>query len=217
MNPAKTKSLVGCPTIKNHRISTTAFNRRQTEQGQTYSSTNREAVSCEICDIVIQRRSMKRHLLTQHETYERPTTHNRITETINIPPRTYNISMPNGTPTDCPVPLCTGSYKTRDSMRTHFQHRHWHDTIIITEEGPLPRCNQCLMFTRTANTNKHYATQRCKQGTIRALRRQQQLEYETGTNNTILVKGVECQVEMTHQVVYDGLSPRLILQSDHEL
>jgi hypothetical protein len=27
----------------------------------------------------------------------------------------------------------------------------------------------------------------------------------------------QCQVESTHLVVYDGLSPRLILQSDHEL
>jgi Reverse transcriptase (RNA-dependent DNA polymerase) len=190
MNPAKTKSLVGSPTIKTHSISTPAFNRGCTGEGRTYASINREQIPCEVCGKTLQRKSMKRHLLTQHDLYCRPTKRHRVSDIHATAERTYNIYLPNGIPTDCPVPLCTANYKTRDSMRTHFQHRHWKDTIIIEEEGPLPRCNRCLMFTRSANTDKHYNTQRCQAGTNRAQRRQQQADNEVGEDNIIYIRGV---------------------------
>jgi hypothetical protein len=46
------------------------------------------------------------------------------------------------------------------------------------------------MFTRSANTDKHYNTQRCQAGTNRAQRRQQQVENEVGEDNIIYIRGV---------------------------
>jgi hypothetical protein len=44
------------------------------------------------------------------------------------------------------------------------------------------------MFTRSANTNKHYNTQCCQAGTNRAQRRQQQLDNKDGKNNIVYIQ-----------------------------
>jgi hypothetical protein len=185
MNPTKTKSLSGSPTIKTHRISTPAFNRRCTGEGRTYASINREQIPCEVCGKTLQRKSI-------NGTYSRSTSYtkrHRISDVHATAERTNNISLPNVYLTDCPVPLCTGNYKTRDSMQTHFQHLHWKDNIIIEEEGPLPRCNRCLMFTRSANADKLYNTQRCQAGTNRSQRRKQQVDNNEGKDNIVYIRG----------------------------
>jgi Reverse transcriptase (RNA-dependent DNA polymerase) len=73
MNATKTKALVGRPKIITHAISTPAFNRRLSGEGRTYASNSRQTTACNICGLVLQRRSLNRHLITQHQTYERPT------------------------------------------------------------------------------------------------------------------------------------------------
>jgi hypothetical protein len=105
------------------------------------------------------------------------------------PINTYTISMDNKTPTSCPVPNCPGSYNTRIGMRTHFQHRHWRDIIIIEEEGRLPQCIKCLLFTSTALSERHRNSKTCALGQTRRERRQQQLTNEIGESTTIYVNG----------------------------
>jgi uncharacterized C2H2 Zn-finger protein len=53
-------------------------------------------------------------------------------------------------------------------MRRQFKYRHLTDTIIILEEGELPRCPRCGMF---GNFRKgHDQTKTCKEGTLTDLR-----------------------------------------------
>jgi Reverse transcriptase (RNA-dependent DNA polymerase) len=114
MNANKTKALVGRPKIITHHISTAAFNR-----GHTYASNNRQLTTCNICGLEMQRKSIKRHLINQHQVYERPSTSYNITTAINTGPRTYTILLPNNNPvpTPCPVPNCIVSYSSRSSMQ----------------------------------------------------------------------------------------------------
>jgi hypothetical protein len=97
--------------------------------------------------------------------------------------------MDNNTYTQCPVPNCTGRYKTRISMRQHFQNRHWNDAILITEEGQLPQCNKCLLFTSNALSLRHQNSKSCAAGQARRERREQQLSNEQGESATITIKG----------------------------
>ena len=68
---------------------------------------------------------------------------------------TYRMSIPKGHKGEvvCPVDGCLASMlqKKCTSLRKHFRLRHLlEDTIIIEEEGPLPRCNRCGFFSTTA-------------------------------------------------------------------
>jgi hypothetical protein len=167
--------LVAHPKIPNHRIRTPAFNRRLSGEGSTFASNERQLTICSICGTELQRKSLKRHMTTKHNNYSRPQKPSKLSTLFNRPSRTYNIEMnPNpDEPTDCPVPLCPGQYKTANIMRTHFNHRHWQDTIIIAHEGPLPQCERCLLFTSNANSDIHKNSQRCMHGHNRLLRREQ--------------------------------------------
>jgi hypothetical protein len=55
---------------------------------------------------------------------------------------------------------------TRTSMRAHFRNKHSrHDRLIIEEEGLLPRCEECGMFSSTAASASHRETAFCKNET----------------------------------------------------
>ena len=59
-------------------------------------------------------------------------------------------------------------------MRVHFVHRHFHETVVILEEGnpPLPQCLQCnLQVSRKALNGRHLGTSQCRTGTERKIRR----------------------------------------------
>jgi hypothetical protein len=102
--------------------------------------------------------------------------------------------MDNQTPLSCPVPNCPGSYTTRIGLRTHFQHRHWRNIIIIEEEGYLPQCNKCLLFTSTALSERHRNSKTCALGQTRREQRQQQLTNEIGKSTIIYVNGTAIEI-----------------------
>ena len=81
---------------------------------------------------------------------------------------TYRMSIPKGHTGEvvCPVDGCFASIvkkEKRTYLRKHFRLRHLEDTIIIEEEGPLPlpRCNLCGFFSKTASTLRHQGTAEC--------------------------------------------------------
>jgi hypothetical protein len=187
MNAGKTKALISQPTITNHRICTPAFNRRKSGEGPSYLSDNRALINCTVCGLELQRRSYKRHLINKHNQYTRPEKRSRTSHLFNRPSRTYRIDLINGDETECPAPLCPGTYKTAAAMRSHFQYRHWQDTIIIEREGQLPQCERCLLFTSNANTNRHLSSKRCAEGHQRRIRREQQHTNEMSEDTTILI------------------------------
>jgi hypothetical protein len=56
--------------------------------------------------------------------------------------------------TECPLAECPCKTNSPKAVRTHFRNKHNKDTIIIEEEGPLPRCPFCGIFRRTVG-EKH--------------------------------------------------------------
>jgi hypothetical protein len=78
----------------------------------------------------------------------------------------YEISMPEYKQLSvCPVPGCNTTIQDRHGMRRHFLFRHYFDTIIILEEGQLPRCENCGMFcTLSALASTHPESALCREG-----------------------------------------------------
>lgn len=67
---------------------------------------------------------------------------------------------------------CSGKAKDWGSLRRHFHHRHVRDTLVILEEGRLPRCELCDMFvSHQAIRQGHQRTKACKTGAARKRQR----------------------------------------------
>ena len=68
-------------------------------------------------------------------------------------------------------------------MRVHFVHGHVQDTVVILEEGnlPRPRCPRCdMQVPRKALNGRHLGTAQCAKGAERKRRRL--VETETREN-----------------------------------
>jgi hypothetical protein len=61
-------------------------------------------------------------------------------------PNEYVLSVNGEAATQCPVPSCPVKPITRRTMRVHFRNVHNNDSLIVEEEGPLPRCERCGLF-----------------------------------------------------------------------
>jgi hypothetical protein len=78
-------------------------------------------------------------------------------------------------------------------MRVHFAHRHPFDTIIIDEEGPLPRCARCDMFVPLSAAFSHPTSERCVLGAERKRKRLQEITNIEAQNTTFSVNDSELE------------------------
>jgi exonuclease III len=193
MNATKTKSMNSHPGSELHYIATPAFSRRMLGIGPSYSATQRRVISCPVCEASVQQRNLKTHLITQHQIFERPTKRLKSSFPAQRNPASYNVSLPPGTWVACPVPNCDGRASTRDSMRVHFAHRHPFDSIIIDEEGPLPRCERCDMFVPLSATLSHPLSERCQAGAERKRKRLQDIANIEAHNTSFTVGDSELE------------------------
>jgi Reverse transcriptase (RNA-dependent DNA polymerase) len=166
INPNKTKILVGRPTITNHRICDAFFNCRFGGTDPTYTEYMKEEIECQFCQLKMKRKSIPHHYILKHNHYERPTRRNLVLPMFQENSETFFISMNNRDYVDCPVPSCPATYYKRNTMRQHFNFRHWHRTIIIAEEGLLPQCPRCLLFCSIAHQPRHFNSATCRKGTL---------------------------------------------------
>jgi Reverse transcriptase (RNA-dependent DNA polymerase) len=72
INASKTKILLGQPAQPYHSMSTQAYNRRITGEGQTYRERMQVIVECPICYTEMQKASLPQHLMSIHNEYNRP-------------------------------------------------------------------------------------------------------------------------------------------------
>jgi Reverse transcriptase (RNA-dependent DNA polymerase) len=105
-NANKTKILVGRPAIYNHCISSPVFNRCFGGNEPSYTEYQQQLVDCIICRQQLQRASLPRHMLLQHNEYARPERRSTILPRFTEPSQTYTVSMDSQNAVDCPVPTC---------------------------------------------------------------------------------------------------------------
>jgi len=120
---------------------------RRTRMGET-----REKGKCEICGKIMLKRSLKRHMETIHKKKEEKYT--KRTEEDN---GNYRIEIKKNRKNECPIAGCPGRGRDKHSMYRHFCLRHPKATIIIEEDGELPRCPLCGYLTN--DVDQHQQTE----------------------------------------------------------
>jgi hypothetical protein len=160
----------------------------QTEQ--TYIECKRQQIECDICNTLIQARSLHRHRITKHGIDTAAIVQQTTPLHLSDHGNTYEISMPEYKHAgQCPVPGCNTIIKDRHGMRRHFLFRHYYDTIIIREEGQLPRCHNCGMFcTLTALAGKHMDSALCREGAKRNKRKKMNLQCIRAFRRTFQIR-----------------------------
>jgi hypothetical protein len=160
-----------------------AFDRLHKKEGKSYRERSLEKVQCQLCGVMSQRQGLKRHQSRKicersrqawatsqenptnqqdHEAQDEPP----ATDTEEQLPQEYCVFIDRSCKVECPVQNCSGRYSEGRTMRIHFRDRHPDDTIVIEQEGRLPRCTSCNMFATTVGA-AHQATKMCIEGTAR--------------------------------------------------
>jgi hypothetical protein len=146
-------------------LSSAAYKRRF-DSGPTYSIRKRRKIQCERCGTEMQARHLPNHLLHSHNIYHDVSAAGSVAMSLGRAPPHYTISMPR---TDmrvtCPVDGCPAHVCDRFGLRRHFMFRHPSSTLIILEEGLLPKCEFCRMHIPLASVRTHSSTALCRQGT----------------------------------------------------
>ena len=146
-NFRNTVSMVCHPCQSAGNLTTAAYGRRITGEGQSYKERLREQVVCKECGELLAVGSLLSHLMTQHGRAEGRRRQWTTLATGRVP-KVYQISCPEkrGRQT-CSVEWCPVRMSTRTAMQVHFVHRHVLNTVVMMEEGnsPHPRCPQCNM------------------------------------------------------------------------
>ena len=120
---------------------------------------------CEICGKKMQNASIRRHMEQHHQKHMtkyvcREAQDNGKYE-MKMRKRVYN-RVRKSVYNRCPVAQCSGGGRDKFGVYRHFCFRHPQATIIIDEDGELPRCERCGMFTK--DLEKHRKTSTCKKG-----------------------------------------------------
>jgi uncharacterized cupin superfamily protein len=170
MNADKTEAMIMnvgkvCPKMFDH-----AYRRNVEGTGSTFLEIPKEKLQCEYCGAEINRGSLAQH----HQSTRCPKGRKKHCPVIPIaksmkilflpcffsPPQEYYISVNNAFETNCPMADCPYKAKTPSKMQMHFHTHHNDDTIVIEEEGKLPRCPSCGLFQCNVG-RAHQQTKTC--------------------------------------------------------
>jgi len=231
MNATKTEFLVmqGGKRIVN--LTSAAYARMITGQGQTHRQRALEKVQCIKCGSVVNRQGLQKHQLTikckklsmsyspSSPVRERVAREQVVASPLNVSQNKYTVSIPTlcSTSVACPVPNClfqvgANRLAKRLTMRKHFQTRHMTDMIVISEEGELPQCPHCGFFGDSVGTEAHLLSQDCKKNTERRERYFNLMRsHENGDNISFTVNGTN--INKVPQFKYLG---RMLDENDND-
>jgi hypothetical protein len=137
-----------------------AYYHRITGEGKTWAEKAKEKLACELCGNIASRSNLIKHQQTKiclknRKTFIPPAETEIIQAQIEArQPQSFTISVNKTNETKCPVSDCQYRTSQPKLMCRHFRNIHNADTIIISEEGPLPRCNICGLFQQSVGSGK---------------------------------------------------------------
>ena len=121
----------------------------------------------------------------------------------------FNVDIEKGKYNNCPIPGCTGGSKDKFGMYRHFCYRHSEATLIIKDDGLLPKCSLCSMHAKFMTRHKSSTT--CKRARVRRNNESMQdKQFEAG-KVIFLVYGKE--IERVREFRYLG---RIFTEDDDD-
>ena len=174
MNADKTEAMIMSGGAIVQARSAHAYRRRIEGVGSSHRERSLQKVKCELCGTEVGRQNLKKHQTTRACTFGRKeylaTNPNQVAEWLpdqEMPPpeslesMTHHVSMDGLTTAHCPVATCPYQTELRGKMRRHYRNMHNGGTIVVDEEGLLPRCTECGLFQATVGLS-HQQSLDCK-------------------------------------------------------
>jgi len=221
MNATKTEAMIMTGGKVTHRISDEAYVRRLTGTGLSHRERSLQKVICDLCGASVNRQHLKKHQTRATCRKARQEPRPAVVEVVaELPrsneerePRTYRVSVPGeGSMVNCPVEGCIYHGHTPGAMRMHFRNRHaFEDTIIVEEEGLLPRCMKCGLFQRDVG-RRHQASRGCQEAQANRQRFLDSKVQETAREVVFMVNGVP--IKTVREFKYLG---RMLEDNDDDL
>ena len=202
-NDKKTKLMIAGGVPAPRAMSNEQY-RKMVGTRRTRGERTREKEACRICGKVILRQSMTRHMRVIHGE-ERPKYSGRETEDK----RTYRIAIEKNRKNKCPIAGCPGGGRDKHGMYRHFCLRHPEATIIIEEDGELPRCPLCGYFT--SDIERHQRTEACRKG--RARRKNEEQQEKQAKVDRVKIYVNDKQIERVREFKYLG---RILSENDDD-
>ena len=151
--------------------------------------------------------SLKRHFKEKHGHV--PKKYESI-ETSELETGTFQMEeIVKGKFNACPVENCQGGGRDKFGIYRHFCFRHPTATVVIRQDGLLPKCELCKMHTR--DVKKHQRTKTCEIGRGRRLNEQKQVAQARADSINITVNGIS--VERVKRFKYLG---RILTENDDD-
>jgi Reverse transcriptase (RNA-dependent DNA polymerase) len=223
MNVAKTKSMTLSGRKSCTPMSSSAYRCKTTGEGISFAERMKTKATCPLCDTEVQSHYLKTHQQTRKclEIWRRKMkceanqlwrgAEDRGDELAVMEPTTYMVSVNKSDLTPCPAPDCPYTTHLAQRMRLHFTSMHNSDTIVIREEGLLPRCSNCGIFQKDVGP-QHKQSEACKSATRCIEIRRSQKENEQMAESTVFtVKGNP--IERVSEFKYLG---RMITETDDD-
>ena len=173
-NADKTKVMIfrGAPAPR--AKSRADYNKIRRTRNTSSSLLNQEwrklRTNCTVCGKELANGYLKKHMETQHSI----TNNNKYACREVQDTGRYNLPFRHGRMNKCPVPGCTGGGRDKFGIYRHFCLIHPQATIVIDEDGMLPKCQICGMRV-SGDISKHQNSFTCKRG---ASRRQNEIKQD---------------------------------------
>jgi hypothetical protein len=136
---------------------------------------------------------LSRHLRQVHGSSETPVVDCPVATMEDVEQSdSYQVSFPSQRPSvPCPVPGFPGIADNCGNLRRHFMYKHPQDSITIMEEGGLPHCELCDMFTPNKTlAGGHRSTLCCHRGQVLKRKRDAQRESMKADKVVFTVRGI---------------------------
>ena len=181
--------------------------RGEERREKSFSEQQKERVICNICGKEMGKASLKRHFKEKHGHV--PKKYKSI-ETSELETGTFQMEeIVKGKFNACPVENCQGGGRDKFGIYRHFCFRHPTATVVIRQDGLLPKCELCGMHTR--DVKKHQRTKTCEIGRGRRLNEQKQVAQARADSIDITVNGIS--VERVKRFKYLG---RILTENDDD-
>jgi Reverse transcriptase (RNA-dependent DNA polymerase) len=203
MNVGKTKSLCSQLGYVRHSVSTPAYRRRMTGEGDTYSARNRQPTQCPHCPRMVQKCNLRMHMMSMHDKFVRPKQRDQALVQANAPPGTYTAN-PSRREIQCPVPACAVRLKGgTNRLCDHFNRLHWNDSLeIMGENKPRHSCPCCGLHVPASKALAHLNNSVCQAGQERKQKRE--IDIENMRNKDVVFVVGEVEIEDVDGFCYLG-------------
>jgi hypothetical protein len=174
MNVVKTEVMVVEGGKVKNMISTEAYQRKTTGKRGTHRERSQEKIQCKLCGDLVSRQYLIKHQQTKKCKINCKTYKHVVEEfeeessdiELDIQEQ-YLISIQNGWQLNAQSKFVQILLKQQVKWGNILRNRHLEDTIIIEDEGLLPRCTKCGFFQSIVG-EKHQKSADCKRFTERS-------------------------------------------------